>query len=210
MNFIARFFFFITICSAFLSCKNEVKSSIENVDNTSTESVIVPVPERKEQIKKEQTKEVKGQINSVMLKSMITPELKTFSSLLVTIGLGDMLSKKEGPFTIIGPSDEAFNRLGQLQMKELLNTANKDELVRLIKGHIIEENLDSATLVQRINKGMGSYEITSMSGEIYIASLDGSTIVITNVKGVIAQVGKSDITAANGVVHILDKVLEVN
>lgn len=205
MNFIARFFFFIIISLSFFSCKNEAKSAIENVDNDITESVIVPTPE-----KKELTTELEDQVNSVMLKSMVTPELKTFSSMLVTIGLADMLSKKEGPFTLIGPSNEAFTRLGELQMKEILNTANYDELVRLIKSHVIEESLDSTTLVQKIKDGKGSYEIISMSGATYIASREGTTIVITDVKGVAAQIGKSDIKGANGVVHVLDKVLGVN
>jgi uncharacterized surface protein with fasciclin (FAS1) repeats len=210
MNFIARFFFFIIICLTFFSCKNEVKSTVEKTDNSSTESVITPIPEKKELTKIESNKDTEDQVNSVMLKSMVTPELKTLSSMLVTVGLADMLSKKEGPFTIIGPSNEAFSRLGQLQMKEFLNTANKDELVRLIKSHVIEGNLDSATLVQKIKEGKGSYEIISMSGATFIASLEGSTIVITDVKGVAAQVGKSDIKGVNGVVHVLDKVLGVN
>ncbi len=205
MNFIARFFFFIIISSAFFSCKNEGKSTIENVDNGSKESVTVPIPE-----KKELTPELEDQVNSVMVKSMVTPELKTFSSLLVTIGLADILSKKEGPFTLIGPSNEAFASLGELQMKELLNTANTDELVRLVKSHVIEESLDSTTLVQKIKEGKGSYEIISMSGATYIASIEGTTIVVTDIKGVAAQIRKSDIKGANGVVHVLDKVLGVN
>ncbi|MGK0387131.1 MAG: hypothetical protein ACI849_001752, partial [Patiriisocius sp.] len=91
MNFITRFFSFIIICILFSSCKNEVKSTVENVDNGSTEAVINPIPEMKE-IKVV----IEGEMNSVMVKSMITPELKTFSSMLVTTGLVEMLSKKEG------------------------------------------------------------------------------------------------------------------
>lgn len=205
MNFIARFFFFLTICSAFFSCKNDVKSTVNNIDNSSTKPVLVPVSEEEKL-----STELEDPVNSVMVKSMMTPELKTFSSMLVTTGLGDMLSKKEGPYTIIGPSNDAFTRLGQSQMKELLNTANKDELVRLIKGHVIEGNLDSETLVQKIEEGKGSFEIISMSGAIYVASSEGETIVITDAKGVAAQIGKIDIKGLNGVVHVLDKVLGVN
>ena len=210
MNFITRFFFIIIICSSFFSCKNEAKSTVENAVNNSKESVIVPVAEKKEIKKNELSKEVEDQVNSVMLKSMVTPELKTFSSMLVTTGLVDMLSKTEGPFTVIAPSNEAFDSLDKLQMKELINTANKDELVRLIKSHVIEGSLDSAALVQKIKEGNGSYEIISMSGTTYIASMEDSNIVITDNKGVAAQIGKSDIKGSNGVVHVLDKVLGAN
>ena len=205
MIFIARFFCLIFICSAFFSCKNEGKSTAEDIDNDPQESVITPVPEKKELVK-----EVVDQENSVMLKSMITPELKTLSSMFVTTGLSDILSKKGGPFTIIGPSNDAFTSLGQLQMNDLLNAANEDKLVVLIKGHVVEESLDSATLVQKIKDGNGSYKIISMSGATYTASREGTEIVITDINGVVARLGKSDIKGANGVVHVVDKVLGVN
>ena len=95
-------------------------------------------------------------------------------------------------------------------MTELLNTTHKDELVRLIKSHIIDGNLDSETLVQRIKEGRGSYEIIAMSGATYIASRDGEIIILTDVQGVSGQIEKSDINASNGVVHVLDTVLGLN
>jgi uncharacterized surface protein with fasciclin (FAS1) repeats len=205
MKFSSRFFFFLLICFTSFSCKNETNSTVENVDKSLKESDIVPVPK-----KKELTTELNDQVNSVMVKSMITPELKTFTSMLVTTGLVDMLSKKEGPYTVIGLSNEAFSNLDPLKMRELLNTANKNELIKLIKGYIIEGNLDAATLIQKIKAGNGSYQIVSMSGATYNASREGETIIITDVKGADAKIGKSDIKGANGVVHVLDKVLGVN
>jgi len=205
MKFISKFFFFVILSLAFICCKNEAKRTVEKTENYQEKSTVVPVPE-----KKVLSAELEEEVNSVMLKSMVTPELKTFSSMLVTANLADMLLKKDGPFTLIGPSNDAFDRLGKLQMEELLNTANEDELVRLIKSHVIDDSLDSATLVRKINEGNGSYRIVSMSGATYSATLEGTTIVITDVNGVAAQLEKSDINGVNGVVHVLDKVLAVN
>ena len=95
-------------------------------------------------------------------------------------------------------------------MNDLLNTVNKDRLMALIKSHVVEGSLDSTTLVQKIKDGNGSYKIISMSGATYTASREGTAIVITDINGVIAQLGKSDIKGANGVVHVMDKVLGVN
>ena len=174
MNFISKVFLFIFISSAIISCKSEGKRIVENADNDPTETVVVSSSEKKEQPKeqtKEQPKDIKNQMNSVMLKSMVTPDLKTFSSMLVTVGLADMLAKNEGPFTLIGPSNDAFATLGELKTQALLNTSNQNELVLLIKSHLIEGALDTEMLTQKIKDGNGSYEITTMSGVIYMATL---------------------------------------
>ena len=217
MNFISKVFLFIFISSAIISCKSEGKRIVENADNDPTEMVVVSSSEKKEQPKeqpkeqtKEQPKDIKNQMNSVMLKSMVTPDLKTFSSMLVTVGLADMLAKNEGPFTLIGPSNEAFATLGELKTQALLNTSNQNELVLLIKSHLIEGALDTEMLTQKIKDGNGSYEITTMSGVIYMATLEGTTVVLTDAKGASAQVEKSDVKGFNGVVHVLDAVLGVN
>ena len=217
MNFISKVFLFIFISSAIITCKSEGKRIVENADNDPTEMVVVSSSEKKEQTKeqpkeqtKEQPKDIKNQMNSVMLKSMVTPDLKTFSSMLVTVGLADMLAKNEGPFTVIGPSNDAFASLGELKTQSLLNTSNQNELVLLIKSHLIEGALDTEMLTQKIKDGNGSYEITTMSGVIYIATLEGTTVVLTDAKGASAQVEKSDVKGFNGVVHVLDAVLGVN
>ena len=213
MNFISKVFLFIFISSAIISCKSEGKRIVENADNDPKEMVVVSSSEKKEQPKeqtKEQPKDIKNQMNSVMLKSMVTPDLKTFSSMLVTVGLADMLAKNEGPFTLIGPSNEAFATLGELKTQGLLNTSNQNELVLLIKSHLIEGALDTEMLTQKIKDGNGSYEITTMSGVIYMATLEGTTVVLTDAKGASAQVEKSDVKGFNGVVHVLDAVLGVN
>ena len=217
MNFISKVFLFIFISSAIISCKSEGKRIVENADNDPKEMVVVSSSEKKEQTKeqpkeqtKEQPKDIKNQMNSVMLKSMVTPDLKTFSSMLVTVGLADMLAKNEGPFTLIGPSNEAFATLGELKTQALLNTSNQNELVLLIKSHLIEGALDTEMLTQKIKDGNGSYEITTMSGVIYMATLEGTTVVLTDAKGASAQVEKSDVKGFNGVVHVLDAVLGVN
>ena len=202
MRFIASFVCLLIAGSTLFSCKEKVKSHSEGVEKGTEKTIVVPVPE-----KKELTQEEVEQVNSVMLKSMVTPELKTFTSMLVTAGLSDLLSKEKGPFTIIGPSNQAFSAMGQVKMEELLNSANIDKLTTLIKGHVIKGDLDSTTLVQKIKDGNGSYKIITMSGATYIASREDTAIIMTDAAGTVAQLGKSDIKGSNGVVHVVDKLL---
>jgi uncharacterized surface protein with fasciclin (FAS1) repeats len=191
------------------SCKNEVKSAEENKANVTISDSSESTPENSEPTI-EVTPEVKNiMVNSVMIKTMASPKLKTFSSMLVSAGLADLLMKEEGPFTLLGPSNEAFKRLDQSQLKDLLNSSNTSDLVSLIKSHVIEEDLDTAALDQKIKEGNGSFQVVSMSGASYTISRKGAEIVFTDDNGVSAQIVKGEVKGLNGVAHTLDKVLGV-
>lgn len=179
-------------------CKNEGKeNSSEPELKQKTEKTPLTIEENK-------------QVNSVLTKAMVTPELKTFVSMVITAEQSDMLSKSEGPYTVLAPSMKAFKSLDETRMKFLLNPVNKEVLVTLIKSHIITGTLDSATLVQNIKSANGSYKIVTQSGATYQATMEGTDIVITDVKGTKAVIGKSDIQGSNGVLHVLDAVLVAN
>lgn len=190
--------FFRIICVfgltlALFSCKSESK-------DTAPKAGEIPA-------KKELTKEDIKQVNSILTKAMVTPELRTFVSTLVSAGLSDKLTKEEGPFTILAPSNEAFGKIDGKRMESLLNQANIEQLSKLVNSHIIKGGLDSATLVQKIKEGNGSYQVGALSGEIYAFSRDGNDIIVTDKSGEKATIGKSDISGSNGVLHILDNVL---
>lgn len=190
--------FFRIICVfgltlALFSCKSDSKESAPKAGE-------IPA-------KKELTKEDIKQVNSILTKAMVTPELRTFVSTLVSAGLSDKLTKEEGPFTILAPSNEAFGKIDGKRMESLLNQANKEQLSKLVNSHIVKASLDSATLVQKIKEANGSYEIVTLSGEKFTASREGNDIVITDKSGEKATIGKSDISGSNGVLHVLDNVL---
>lgn len=42
-----------------------------------------------------------------------------------------------GPYTVLAPTDEAFDALGQQRVDELLQRENRDELARLLSYHVI-------------------------------------------------------------------------
>lgn len=182
------------------ACKNDAKTS----DTTDAANQETAVPE-----KKELTEQDKLRISSVMTKVMMTPELKTFSSTLVSAQMADMLSTQEGPFTVLAPSSDAFAAVPKETMNGLTNPANIAQLEGLLKNHIVEGSMDSVSLVQRI-KQEGSMTLTTLGGASLTATMDGNDIVIATEGGGKAVVGKSDITGSNGVVHVLDQVLIQN
>ena len=71
----------------------------------------------------------------------------------------DCLNILDGPFTVFAPTDEAFSSLGNRQLNDLLDSANKDELIRTLKRHVVAE---VPTLFKR---GIKWTEHTTLSGE---------------------------------------------
>ena len=198
MGYLYRYIIVFLFISVLVSCKNDKE------EEPSPELI-----ETEEPIKQEPTPEQIRMANSVLSKAMLTPELKTFMSALVTTGLTDMLSKEEGPFTVFAPSSEAFDNIPKEKMQRYLSPDNLEEFTQLIKTHIVAGNIDSATLLQSIKGNSGKYDFQSLSGSTLSASLKGDDIVIKDSLGIKATMGKSDITGTNGVVHLLDTVLSI-
>lgn len=202
MKLIYRAICLLGITVVLFSCKNEVKSDAPEQETVLAKKEVVTTPE-----KKNLSVEEKNQVNSVLMKAMVTPELKSFVSLMVSAGVTDMLAKNHGPFTIFAPSNDAIETMGTVEMNEYLNPENKASLEKLINAHIVKEDLGSTALVQHIKDANGSYELTTLAGNKVTVSREGTQIILTNATGVIATLGKTDIIGGNGVLHVMDKVL---
>ncbi|RMA57819.1 fasciclin domain-containing protein [Ulvibacter antarcticus] len=197
MKYLFRTLLVCTLSIALFSCKNEVKE-------TPVKTEITPVK------KKELSVQESEIVSSILAKAMATKEAKKFVSFMLTAGVTDMLSKDEGPYTLLIPTNDAIDKVNKNIMTSLLNPANKADLLNLVNSHIIKGELDSAALVQNIKKGNGKYEFTTLSGATYTATRDDIDIVITDVRGQKAILGKTDILGSNGILHLMNSVLSVN
>ena len=193
----------LILCSLmiFTACKNDAKEQEETMPEVATDTVV-------EQIKQEPTEDTKAQSNSVMARIMTTKECNLLASYLVTAELADTLLKSDGPFTVFAPESDAFDALDAEFVKGLPLQENRETLVSILKGHVIEGELDSASLSKQLQ--IGSVTLNTMSGSELKVRKNGSDIVVIDEQGNSAKVGKSDITASNGVVHVIDKVLTAN
>jgi uncharacterized surface protein with fasciclin (FAS1) repeats len=187
----------VSIISA---CKEEVKTDTDTIPD---EEVVTEVPERKAP-----TKESIAQTNSVMARVMSTKESMAFASYLITAEVSEQMLKEEGPFTIFAPSDEAFKTMDPERVKSLTIVENKPLLVGMVKSHIVEGNYDSVALFQALKNG--NVTLTTISGEKLTVRKKGNEIQVSDSKGTVSTVGKSDIQASNGVVHVVDAVLGMN
>jgi uncharacterized surface protein with fasciclin (FAS1) repeats len=121
----------------------------------------------------------------------------TFETLLAAAqaaGLVDAL-KGAGPLTVFAPTDEAFAKLPEGTVENLLKPENKDALAGILLYHVVAGKI--------------------MSGDIGAsaspATLQGATIDVKASYGKVtvngATVVAADVGASNGVIHVIDTVI---
>ena len=120
-------------------------------------------------------------------------QFKTLATALKAAGLVETL-RGDGPFTVFAPTDDAFAKLPQGTVEELLRPENQNKLINILKYHVIAGKVPSRSIEPgKIN--------TAASQTVKLKLKDNSIIV--NKSTVI----KPDVNAANGVIHIIDTVL---
>ncbi|UYH54294.1 fasciclin domain-containing protein [Qipengyuania sp. SS22] len=134
---------------------------------------------------------------------------ETFSTLVSAVtaaGLGDTLSG-DGPFTVFAPTNDAFAKIPEATLTEL-TTNDTETLGNILTYHVVEGNVDAATLTQAItDAGDAGYTITTVNGGTLTATVVDGNVVLTDAAGGTATVTATDVTASNGVIHVIDTVL---
>lgn len=119
----------------------------------------------------------------------------TLAAALTAANLVDTL-KGEGPFTVFAPTDEAFAKLPDGTVEDLLKPENLDQLTAILTYHVVPGKVMAADVV-------GLSEAPTVNGAmIPVSVMDGKVMLGDGV-----QVTATDIEATNGVIHVIDGVL---
>jgi len=121
-------------------------------------------------------------------------EFKTLVAALDAAGLVDTL-KGEGPFTVFAPTDDAFAKLPDGTVENLLKPENKDKLVSILTYHVIPGKVMAKDV-----KG----------AKTEVETVEGSKLTVDGTDGVKvdgATVTMPDVAASNGVIHVIDAVV---
>ncbi|NLD72294.1 MAG: fasciclin domain-containing protein [Chloroflexi bacterium] len=116
----------------------------------------------------------------------------TLTQVLQTAGLADTL-RGPGPYTLLAPTDAAFDALPAEERQALL--ADPARLVTVLQTHVAQGLLPASAL-----RGVSS--LGTVSGVSLPVGLDGQVLRVGGA-GVVA----ADITASNGLIHAIDRVL---
>jgi uncharacterized surface protein with fasciclin (FAS1) repeats len=120
-----------------------------------------------------------------------------FKTLAAALEAADLIEtlKGKGPFTVFAPTDEAFAKLPEGTVEDLLKPENKEKLVSILTYHVVAGNVMAADVV-KLKKAK-----TVQGSEVKIEVKDGKVKVDD------ANVTKTDIKCKNGVIHVIDAVI---
>ena len=133
------------------------------------------------------------------------PDFSTLVSLVTTAGLAETLSG-EGPFTVLAPTNAAFEALAAkmgVTIEELSTTLTADVelLKKVLTSHVIAGKVMAADTA-----ALNGMEADLVSGEkAKVVSADG--VVSFTIGESTATVTTPDVEASNGVIHIVDMPL---
>jgi len=120
-------------------------------------------------------------------------DAKTLAAAVKAAGLLETLQGK-GPFTVFAPSDAAFAAI-QSDVDKLLKPESKAKLSKILTYHVVSGKMKAADLKD-------GQELTTVEGSKLKVMVKDGKVTIGN-----ATVTTTDISASNGVIHVIDKVL---
>lgn len=129
-------------------------------------------------------------------KNIVALAKESAKTLAAAVKAADLVSTLEGtgPFTVFAPTDSAFAAI-QKDVDVLLKPENKAKLANILTYHVVSGKHMAADLKD-------GAELTTVQGEKLKVSLKDNKVMIGD-----AHVTTADVTASNGVVHLIDKVL---
>ena len=112
-----------------------------------------------------------------------------------------------GPYTVLAPSDAAFDKLPAGALDKLMKKDARPELTALLTHHILPGTMLAADIGKAIDAGGGKALVATMGGGTLTATREGERIVLTDASGTKAIVTAADQQRSNGVIHQVDSVL---
>lgn len=121
-----------------------------------------------------------------------------FSTLVAAVkaaGLVEALSG-EGLFTVFAPTNEAFEKLPDGTVENLLKPENKEQLKSILTYHVVSGEIKASDI---------------SDGATAIETLQGTTLDVTKTESGLtvdgANVTTADLKTSNGVMHVIDTVV---
>lgn len=120
--------------------------------------------------------------------------LSTLATALATAELDDDLAAS-GSFTLFAPSNAAFAALPPGTLDSLLLPANRQQLIDVLKNHVIVGEVPSTVAVTLSSA-------TTLGGGSLLLDVVGPDLFVND-----GKVTRADVEARNGVIHVIDSVL---
>ncbi len=118
----------------------------------------------------------------------------SFNTLVTAVQAADLVEtlKGPGPFTVFAPTDEAFGKVPKDQLDALLK--DKAGLTNVLTYHVVAGKVMAAD----VKPG----EVTTVQGSPLTITVKDGKVMVDG-----ANVIQTDVTADNGVIHVIDAVV---
>lgn len=128
------------------------------------------------------------------------PRFSILSEAVVAADLAGALSGP-GPLTLFAPTNDAFALLlAELNVSKVQLLADKALLTSVLTYHVLPAKVAKADVP--VGKA-----ITTLQVGIFKIDSVGSDLVVTDGRNRTARITQTDVTASNGLLHVVDKVL---
>jgi uncharacterized surface protein with fasciclin (FAS1) repeats len=129
-----------------------------------------------------------------------SPEHTILTAGMKNSGLSGAL-KAQGEFTVFAPPNAALP-------PQLLGR-DKAQLARLMGYLVVPGKYDSQTLLKVIGEGGGQAKLRTVEGGVLVARMNGPTnVILMDERGDTADIAIYDVYDKNGVMHVVDRMLE--
>ena len=141
--------------------------------------------------------------NTITGKASANVSLSILSQALVRADLATTL-RGSGPYTVFAPTNQAFTTFLAARNYATINDVPKEALTQILLNHVVTGSVKSTNLttgyIKTLAKGSAS---TTNTLSMYVNITSG-----VKLNG-IATVTTADVMASNGVIHIVDRVLDL-
>lgn len=133
-------------------------------------------------------------------------EHTTLVAAVTAAGLVETL-QSAGPFTVFAPTNQAFEKLPEGAVDNLLKPENRSALTAVLTHHVVAGRLSANDLQAMARKAGGTAELnTVQGGKLWLMGKNGEWW-IKDENGNMAKITIADVHQSNGVIHVIDGVV---
>ena len=133
-----------------------------------------------------------------------------FSTLVTAIQTADLVDtlNGSGPFTVFAPTDDAFAALPSGTVRGLLRPSQRAQLSRILTYHVVSGRFTAADLATAVRVGGGTADLKTVEGgRLTVADRGRGRLRLTDAAGAHIDIEATDVSASNGIIHVIDGVL---
>ena len=134
---------------------------------------------------------------------------KDHTTLVAAVKAAELVAtlQSEGPFTVFAPVNNAFDKLPEGTVANLLKPENKKALQDVLTFHVLSGRYSADDIMKAVKMGNGKAVFATVNGGKITASLKDNKLWVSDNKGNVASVTIADVNQSNGVIHVIDTVL---